>query len=301
MILSVIVNIKNLEKLIEKCLDSLVFSLRNCDENKYEVILVDDNSTDGTEDILKEYDKNHHSFVYKKVYFNNLGKARKNIIPLCKGKYITFIDGDDFLPSFDMQNIISILEKENPDLFITKMHEVFNDIQVITTQDEIKYKIVSKDNTIESFLLHKNFQAHLWGKFFSTNLMKSIEFPDVFCYEDAFFFPSYLNISNKILYSDNIIYNYVKHPTSLSNDLNVEKIELMANVVLSMLDTLPKKYINLNISHSIIHLYKYRKTLSHKTISKLTKEINEVKFFSFILDPKVGFSIKKKYLIIKLK
>lgn len=75
----------------------------------------------------------------------------------------------------------------------------------------------------------------------------------------------------------------------------------MANVVLSMLDTLPKKYINLNISHSIIHLYKYRKILSHKTISKLTKEINEVNFFSFILDPKVKFSIKKKYLIIKLK
>ncbi|UPK81175.1 glycosyltransferase family 2 protein [Proteus vulgaris] len=299
MILSIIVNIKNLETLIEKCVSSINYALRNCNQNDYEVLLIDDNSTDRTEEILREYVNTHPSFYYKKVCFNNVGKARKYTIPLCKGEYITFVDGDDFLSDFDMLDIFSILSKEKPDLLITKIQEVFNVKQIIEKQENIKYKIESKDEIISEFLVHKKFQAHLCSKFFLRELMLKIEFPDVFCYEDAFFFPKYLNLSNRFLYSDSILYNYIKHPSSLSNNLSKEKIELMAEAMISMLDTLPQKHLHLNISHCIIHLYKYKKELKKETIEKLKNRINELNMLSFILDKKIRLSIKKKYLKIK--
>lgn len=166
MILSIIVNIKNLEDLVEKCVNSISYSLRNCDPNDYEVLLIDDNSTDRTENILKKYVNHHPSFHYNKVFFNNVGKARKHAISLCKGDYITFIDGDDFFSDFDMLDIFTILNKEEPDLFITKIQEVFNEKQIIKEQGKIEYRTESKDEIISEFLIHKKFQAHLCSKFF---------------------------------------------------------------------------------------------------------------------------------------
>ncbi len=299
MILSIIVNIKNLEDLVEKCVNSISYSLRNCDPNDYEVLLIDDNSTDRTENILKKYVNHHPSFHYNKVFFNNVGKARKYAISLCKGDYITFIDGDDFFSDFDMLDIFTILNKEEPDLFITKIQEVFNEKQIIKEQGKIEYRTESKDEIISEFLIHKKFQAHLCSKFFLRAIMLKIEFPDVFCYEDAFFFPKYLNLSNKFLYYDNILYNYIKHQGSLSNNLSKEKIELMAKAILSMQEIFPEKYINLNISHCIIHLYKYKTELSSDTVNKLKDKINKINLINFIFDKSIKISIKKRYLRIK--
>ncbi|AZG97116.1 glycosyltransferase family 2 protein [Proteus mirabilis] len=298
MILSIIVNIKNLEDLVEKCVNSISYSLRNCDPNDYEVLLIDDNSTDRTENILKKYVNQHPSFHYNKVFFNNVGKARKYAIPLCKGDYITFIDGDDFFSDFDMLNIFTILNKEEPDLFITKIQEVFNEKQIIKEQGKIEYRTESKDEIISEFLIHKKFQAHLCSKIFSRKIMLQIEFPEVFCYEDAFFFPEYLILSNKFLYSDNILYNYIKHQGSLSNSLSKEKIELMADVILKMYQVFPNNFHNLISCHAIDHILKYNKELSNSKKNELNKKIKEINPLSFLLDKKIRFSFKKKFLKI---
>ncbi|MBG5974997.1 glycosyltransferase family 2 protein [Proteus mirabilis] len=298
MILSIIVNIKNLEDLVEKCVNSISCSLRNCDPNDYEVLLIDDNSTDRTENILKKYVNHHPSFHYNKVFFNNVGKARKHAISLCKGDYITFIDGDDFFSDFDMLDIFTILNKEEPDLFITKIQEVFNEKQIIKEQGKIEYRTESKDEIISEFLIHKKFQAHLCSKIFLRKIMLQIEFPEVFCYEDAFFFPEYLILSNKFLYSDNILYNYIKHQGSLSNSLSKEKIELMADVILKMYQVFPNNFHNLISCHAIDHILKYNKELSNSKKNELNKKIKEINPLSFLLDKKIRFSFKKKFLKI---
>nr|ADK56081.1 WamD [Proteus mirabilis] len=298
MILSIIVNIKNLEDLVEKCVNSISYSLRNCDPNDYEVLLIDDNSPDRTENILQKYVNHHPSFHYNKVFFNNVGKARKHAISLCKGDYITFIDGDDFFSDFDMLDIFTILNKEEPDLFITKIQEVFNEKQIIKEQGKIEYRTESKDEIISEFLIHKKFQAHLCSKIFLRKIMLQIEFPEVFCYEDAFFFPEYLILSNKFLYSDNILYNYIKHQGSLSNSLSKEKIELMADVILKMYQVFPNNFHNLISCHAIDHILKYNKELSNSKKNELNKKIKEINPLSFLLDKKIRFSFKKKFLKI---
>ena len=91
---SVIIPVYNVEKYIKRCLDSLV----NQTLENIEFILVDDGSPDGSAEIIKEYaDKFPNKIVY--LYQDNAGQgaARNTGYRIAKGKYIGYVDSDDYV------------------------------------------------------------------------------------------------------------------------------------------------------------------------------------------------------------
>ncbi|XOY29918.1 glycosyltransferase family 2 protein [Proteus cibi] len=296
--LSIIVNIKDLEHVISKCLESIEASLEFYPNSEYEVLMIDDNSTDNTPEILKNFERKNSSFKYIRTTFCNLGKARKYAITQCTGDYITFIDGDDFIATVDFSQLTPILDKQ-PDIIITGLNEVFRkDDEIIKTTLE-KPLFLNRNQAITHFLIHKKYQAHLCGKLFKSDILKSVDYPEVYCYEDAFAFPDILNNSDKIVYLSGKFYNYIKDDNSLSNNIDAKKIDLMADVILKMYQVFPNNFYNLISCHAIEHLLKYNDQLSNS--KKLKNRIEKIKILNFLFDFNIRTSFKKKYLLYKIK
>ena len=109
---SIVVPIYNVERYLEKCLDSLVGQTY---EN-IELILVNDGSTDRSLEIAKRYADRYEQIFLTSQANGGLSKARNTGIALAQGEYLCFLDSDDWLEFDTVQKIVSLMEKDDLDL-----------------------------------------------------------------------------------------------------------------------------------------------------------------------------------------
>lgn len=113
--LSIIIPFYNVEQYIAQCLDSVY--KQDIPEEEYEVICVDDCSPDNTLQIVEEYAKNHKNLVIVRNQFNRkLGGARNAGMEVATGKYVWFIDSDDFIEENCVGKLLAIAETEDLDM-----------------------------------------------------------------------------------------------------------------------------------------------------------------------------------------
>ena len=117
---SIIIPVYNVEKYLHECLDSVLGQIYS----NYEIVLVDDGSTDLSGKICDEYSEkcNFISVVHQ----NNQGlsSARNVGINAAKGEYLVFLDSDDFIQKDGLEILSNIIEKENPDIIINNYYSV---------------------------------------------------------------------------------------------------------------------------------------------------------------------------------
>lgn len=113
--LSIIIPFYNVEQYIAQCLDSVYH--QDIPEEEYEVICVDDCSPDNSIAIVEEYAKNHTNLVVVRNQYNRkLGGARNAGMEVAKGKYIWFIDSDDFIEENCIKILLTKAEAEKLDM-----------------------------------------------------------------------------------------------------------------------------------------------------------------------------------------
>lgn len=120
--LSIIIPVYNVEKYVGKCLDTVLD--QNLDVEDYEVIIVNDGSTDDSLKIVQSYaDINHHFKIIDKEN-GGAGSARNRGMDSAKGKYVYFIDPDDYLISNCLSKLIETSEEHNLDIltFLSKSY-----------------------------------------------------------------------------------------------------------------------------------------------------------------------------------
>ncbi|OWO82969.1 hypothetical protein B5C26_08195 [Photorhabdus luminescens] len=299
--LSIVVAAHNLELLIFKCVSTIKHVLSACDPEEYEVLLIDDSSSDSTSSILKKFSAENESFIYIRKEFRSLGKVKKYAVEISHGEYITFVDGDDFLSDFSMREVLDFLTSKKPDIFISGLNEVRKDSDIIEKSRFFSPIEIHRDTAIKEFLIHKKLQAHSIGKFFKKELFRGNNFPEVSCYEDALSFPLFLVKCNSIHYTNMKYYNYVKREGSLSNSINESKVNIMAKVILITDKTFGRKFRNLTACHAIELIYKYGDKLSKEYSDSIHKIVKDLSILNFMLDHNVRFSFKRKFLEIRNK
>ena len=116
--ISIVVPIYNAEKYLDKCIDSMI----NQTKKELEFILVNDGSTDNTEKIIKSYkDKRIKYFKNKN---QGIGKTRNFGIEKATGKYLMFLDSDDYLDKTACEKLYNKAEKEKLDLVVFDFYRV---------------------------------------------------------------------------------------------------------------------------------------------------------------------------------
>lgn len=219
---SIIVPVYNVEKYIRQCLDSIT-NQKNVD---YEVIAVDDGSPDSCGEILDRYSESNDRIVV--VHQENAGvsAARNKGIEQAKGKWVYFVDSDDWLIDDSLETAVNVADKTDVDiLFLDCLEQYDNGKEKrlkLFSQNFITDKKEGISRIQKSVLCHKyspyfsagadNAYPAPWSKLIRTQLIKdnNIRFkPQVKgVYDDGLFTVEILEYAKKVAYKGNCVYNY---------------------------------------------------------------------------------------------
>ncbi|SPE20437.1 glycosyltransferase family 2 protein [Latilactobacillus sakei] len=221
--LSVIIPVYNGEKYIKDCLDSLVTQNKS-DVKNFEIIIIDDGSTDNTQSVLNSYLQSDERNI-KKIYQTNQGVsiARNNGINQATGDYLFFVDIDDLVTKNWFELINNNLKTES-DIYI------YNYIR--STKGAIKIQQLFQKDGIEKNTILKEYILTDKLNMVCLNVIKAdflrnslVKFnKDIRIGEDALFFGELLRITNRIEYINNQYYIYKENleSVSFSKDLRLK-------------------------------------------------------------------------------
>lgn len=286
---SVIIPIYNTEKYLDKCIKSVL----NQTNQDFEIIAINDGSTDKSLDILNNY-KNDITIINQTN--QGLSIARNNGVNIAKGKYLIFLDSDDYLEPKLFENIDKV-SKNNPDIIRYGLNEVRNtDINPIhnnafnNLSGQEAFKIICQNKYVEPAWLYA-----INKEFYQTN---SFEFMPNMYHEDFGIIPKIICLANKVTSIDYIGYNYNIRENSIMNDSakNLKKATdfMTQGKILLKEDSFPKEYYSY-IANSLITKANSLKGKDKKNYIKILKKM---KISKYLLSDTLKRKIKK--LIVKL-
>ena len=210
---SVIVPIYNVEKYLEKCINSLLSQTLE----DIQIILVNDGSKDNSGNIAKEYEKNNKDRVIY-VEKDGLSDARNYGLKYATGDFIAFLDSDDYIEKNAYEEMYNKAIEENADYvecdFIWEFH---NKIRV-----DKQYPYKNKKEML-SFV-----RVVAWNKLIKRQLIidNNLEFPKGLRYEDVEFTYKLIPFINKFAYVDKPFIHYVQREGSIANVQNERTAEI---------------------------------------------------------------------------
>ena len=208
--ISVIVPVYNVKKYLNRCIESIL----NQSYTNIEVIIVDDGSTDGSENICDDFIlKDSRVKVFHKKN-GGLSDARNFGMKHATGNYISFIDSDDYIFKDLLKYQLDIIKKYNADICICDPVHVFN--EKVTFEQPSFFKIYNSENAIEEMLYQTSFLVSAWGKLYSKRVLKDIEFPVNKLFEDSAVMYKIFEKADFIVYSNAKYYAYVHRSESIT-------------------------------------------------------------------------------------
>ena len=263
---SIIIPIYNHEKYLRECLDSVV----NQTMNDIEIICINDGSTDGSLDILKEYAVQDDRIKVIDKENTGVGPSRNVGLECVSGEYVMFLDSDDILRNNACEVAYEKIKESNSDILSFGWH-------VFTDTDNSVYKKISKDYKLVdkniSFLNNdwenalKTDHPYLWNKIYKTDFIKGYRFLKIkFFAEDVDMIYKLFNRCNKITLIEDVLYKHriSGQNRSLKRDLKTLFI-VWKSFAVCIFDLLFNNNYNLYkiLSFYRIHLQRYNGEIYH--------------------------------------
>lgn len=296
--LSILIAAHNSERFLAATLDSIKAALGES-ADQAEIIVVNDASTDGTQTIVEDFARHFPKIRHEKVAYRNVGKVRNHAVQLARGDYILMVDSDDRLLPNALHDRLMTLRDHVPDILLSKIIEV-REATIEPQWQSAEPEALTQHQSIERFLIHRDYQAHFIGQFFARELLQRHAFPDFICYEDTWLFPLLLTQSQKTLYSDRGFYLYRKHATSLSSAINEHKIACLIAATQHMDTVLPAVFASLITCHWLDIANRYHAVLRNTPQGDMVRErILKTGLGQFLLHRKIRLSYKRKMLKVR--
>lgn len=299
--LSIIIPVYNSDKYLEECLNSVLGLI----EDDMEVLLINDGSTDNSKIICEKYKKKSKNIKYFENINMGCSATRNFGLEKSKGKYITFLDSDDYyLKNLKFSKLLKIMKEEELDIIVYGYEKKQNEKLI----DYIPNKMKNKEELYNSTL----FFNIPWNKIYKKTILKNVKFPlETHMGEDLAFNFIALHYAKKIKILSKKYYCYRDNITSVSYNSNkfldiFEAFEYILNYFSNdnLKNDEQKKLKKLYVNNAIIEPYRglikmkehnvkidYNKILEQK---KLKQE--KLKYYF-----KSNFYIYEKYGEIRFK
>lgn len=251
---SVVMPVYNVEKFVDKAINSV---LKQTYEN-FELILVNDKSTDKSLEILKKYEKvDSRIKVVDKPVNEGLGYARNSGMEVATGDYIYFIDSDDYIESTLLEECVNSVEKNQSDVVIFGYSEDQEKDGITTSVEEFKPGdlIAEGQEFKEEFcsLYEKTIIHSTCNKFYKLDLLRNhnLKFLKVSMCEDIFFNLQFFKIVGRVTIINNVFYHYMKRNIeTLIVKYNSRRFEFMCDIHRQVLELVKEYgvYTNKNVA-----------------------------------------------------
>lgn len=219
-VVSIIMPVFNTKEFLFESISSV---LKQTYQN-FELILINDNSTDGSLEICKKFALLDSRIILLNN-FENIGpsKTRNKGIRKAKGKYITFIDADDIYSETFIKELVTNLENNCAEISVV---DYTYDLSSINNIKNINVKRHTSDYFIREICLNRKFKGFVWNKLYIKSIIDNnhIQFDENLTYcEDYFFNLRYLECIETCVESSKTLYYYRQVQNSLSHSKAIEK------------------------------------------------------------------------------
>lgn len=210
-LISVIVPIYKVEIYLENCIKSIV----NQTYENLQIILVEDGSPDRCGNICDKYEQLDSRIIVIHKENGGVSDARNTGLDASTGKYIIFIDSDDYIHPQMIQVLMSNLKQYDTDISICsyKLVKDMNSINNEYSNHTVIYNNVEALSNMYNDLYITTVVA--WNKVYKRSLFEGIQFPKGKVHEDEFTIYKLLYKANKIVYTDAVLYYYLQRNTSI--------------------------------------------------------------------------------------
>ena len=310
--LSIIMPVFNAAEYLEMSLNSII--QQTIDD--YEVVIIDDGSTDNSKDIIGSFIKEHDNFKYISQKNSGSGKARNNGIKSAKGKYLAFLDADDkYLDKTALEKMYNLAQNYDADVVAANLKRINKKgvIEENYAYNDTLFTYFDKFDLINpwEYGIPWAFYKNIYKKSFLEE--NDIFFPNLLRGQDPVFLAKVLTNVDKIPVVNRDLYGY-NHSASGGVNIKVQGYDKVKDYVQHFIDTfniLDKaqfKHIRELYKKEFIDYLNFRQNYKDETVKKVVKEIlpdnifNKTDYGYFIVDMvKNGFNKKEdnNYNLIK--
>lgn len=305
--LSIIVPVYNVKEYLEKCIDSIL----NQSFKNFELILVDDGSTDGSEIICDEYALKDDRI--KVIHKENGGQssARNMGLDIAIGKYIGFVDSDDWI-EIDMYEILyELITSSQKDIANVGIKFLYLDYSRSYSNHE--KKILTKQESLEYLLKYDTFGDYMVVNLFKVDLIKKFRFKEGIHYEDIDLMYKIIDQSNGLVTIGAPKYNYLQREGSTIykyiNKISLDRYYVLDQRIKFIKKKYPKVYKRFGVKLRkelidmvfiyIKHILENNKKSINNNLSFIFSILNNY-FYENLKTKEFSLNIKIQLILLKL-
>lgn len=251
-LLSIIIPVYNTSAYLVQCLESIV----NQSATNYEILLINDGSTDGSGEICDRY-----SIMYKyiKVYHKKnegLSLARNYGLNRANGIYVWYLDSDDYLESNCINHLCNKLINFKPDLIMFNYKFIYNNNteRIAMNYSEIEGTLIPSQKAMELLLKQPGFSWYAWSYITKRDIIvkNNLIFKPGILFEDVEASYKYLLSCNKILITNTVVVNYrFRRTDSITKTISIKSELDKITVISKNILTINKSNINYSLKRAL--------------------------------------------------
>ena len=297
--ISVVIPVYNVEDYLHYAIDSLV----NQTHKNFEVLLINDGSTDNSGKLCDKYAQEYDWIRVFHKENGGLSDARNYGVLKATNEWIFFLDPDDYIEPFTFELLNLIQEKYQADLISTKVQTTNEYEKYFAEQFNLESsQRVTKEEALELMLEDKVATVSACAKLYKKQILEMRPFPVGKIYEDFFVVAEHLRLAEQIVISPVVTYHYYRRPGSIVQSQFTDKRfdffeagEYNRNQIKQFYSgNSVEKALNLKIVQGSFHISEAAASTDTKALRNIVKKVRSF-YWSIIFDSKASVKFKVKY------